>query len=51
MPVIGRVVELPAAPGEATADDSDVPEPLELSPPLPPLPLELRTRTVPFICG
>jgi hypothetical protein len=52
MPVIGSVVELPAASGEATADDSEVPELLELAPPplLPP-PLELETRIVPFICG
>ena len=49
MPVIGRVVELPAAPGEATAEDSEVPELLELAPPPPEL--ELRTRTVPFMFG
>jgi hypothetical protein len=52
MPVIGRVVELPAAPGEATAEDSEVPELLELDPALPPLPLlEASTRTVPFMFG
>jgi hypothetical protein len=50
MPVIGRVVEVPAASGEATAEASEVPEP-ELAPPEPPLPPELTTRIVPFICG
>jgi hypothetical protein len=48
------VVESPAAPGDATADDSDDDDPLELDPalpPLPPLPPELRTRTVPFMFG
>jgi hypothetical protein len=46
------VVELPAASGEATADDSEVPLELELAPPPPPLPDALSTtRTVPCMFG
>jgi hypothetical protein len=51
MPVIGSVVEVPAASGEATAEDSEVPELLGLAPPPLPLPLELNTRTVPCMFG
>ncbi len=53
MPVIGSVVEVPAASGEATADDSELDEPLEVEPAEPPLPpeLELSTRTVPCMFG
>src|SRR5215470_17473662 len=60
MPVIGRVLESPAAFGELTAEASepdelpeleeDAPPPFPPPPPPPPL-LEASTRIVPFICG
>ena len=63
MPVAGRVVELPAAPGEATAAASEGAELLAVEPAEPPEPpdppepppdppeLEASTRTVPFMFG
>ena len=55
MPVAGRVLASPAASGEATAEDSEVADPLEFAPAEPPLPppppLELSTRTVPCMFG
>jgi hypothetical protein len=53
---MGRVLESPAALGDATAEVSEFAEPLELDPAAPPppppsFPPELSTRTVPCMFG